>query len=168
MLPEFIDSGATFSDDRSYRYSLWRWWGVGNGQKCCFVMLNPSTADENVLDPTVTRCVGFARDWGFSGIVVANIFALRSTNPKELYKSADPVGPRNDEAITGAALQAARVVCAWGTHGAYRDRGEAVRRLLADFEPKCFGLTGGGHPKHPLYLRRDTELVPLNRGALVA
>lgn len=168
MSPEFKDKGATFSDDRRYRYLLWRWWGDGSGQKCCFVMLNPSTADENVLDPTVTRCVGFAHGWGFSGIVVANIFALRATKPKELYRSTGPIGSKNDQAIAAAALQSACVVCAWGVHGGYMHRGEEVKQLLANFEPVCLGMTRDGYPKHPLYLKRDTQRRPFGRRAVAA
>lgn len=168
MLPEFTDKGAAFSDDRRYRYSLWRWWGGGNGQKCCFIMLNPSTADENVLDPTVTRCVGFARDWGFSGLVIANIFAFRATNPKELYRTIAPVGPENDGAILAAALQSGCVVCAWGTHGEHMHRAATVKNLLAAYEPVCLGVTKDGHPKHPLYLRRDTQRRPFGQRMPVA
>lgn len=169
MNPVFVDKGAVFDADRRFRYSLWRWWGEGNGQKCCFIMLNPSTADEDVLDPTVTRCVGFAQDWGFSGIMIANLFALRATDPKELYNcGVNPSGGvKNDQAIVAAALQSACVVCAWGVHGALWNRGEDVKELLRSFEPVCLGVTKDGHPKHPLYLRKDTQRRPFGRRTLV-
>lgn len=157
-LPEFKDSGASFDKIRRYRYSLWRWWGEGNGEKCNFVMLNPSTADENVLDPTVRRCAGFAYDWGYSGLTVTNLFALRSTDPKELYRAVGPTGGKeNDNAILAAAMTSGCVVCAWGVHGVHMNRGKRVAQLLAEFEPVCLGLTREGQPKHPLYLKKSTK-----------
>lgn len=168
MPPEFTDNGAAFSADRRFRYSLWRWWKGGNKQKCCFIMLNPSTADENVLDPTVTRCVGFAEDWGFSGIIVVNLFALRATDPKELYEfGVNPNGGiENNQAIGAAVMQSACVVCAWGVHGALWNRGEDVKAMLDGFELACLGTTKDGHPKHPLYLRRDTQRRPFGQRML--
>ena len=157
-LPEFKDSGAAFDKIRRYRYSLWRWWGEGNGEKCCFVMLNPSTADENVLDPTIRRCVGFAHGWGYSGLVVVNLFALRATYPREIYNAVNPTGGReNDDAILAAATMSGCVVCAWGAHGVYMHRGRRVVKMLAEFGPVCLGLTKEGQPKHPLYLKKSTE-----------
>jgi len=156
---EFISQGAKFDNERRFRYSLWRAWQNGGARYVNFVMLNPSTADENVLDPTVTRCYGFAKDWGYDAFHVTNIFALRSTDPRELYAVTDPVGPANDTYIRETADHAALVVVAWGAHGKFRDRGFEVGELLMQFRPKCFGLTKQGQPKHPLYLRRDSDLL---------
>lgn len=118
----FTDSGATFSDCRTYRYRLHRIWDAGK-PPCAFIMLNPSTATEAVLDPTVRRCVGYAMAWGYGGLIVGNVFALRSTDPRALYAAADPIGPANDDALAEIAQAAGLVVCAWGKHGHYKRRG---------------------------------------------
>lgn len=150
---------AAFDPTRTYRYSLYREWGDPS-HKAVFVMLNPSTADEVRLDPTVTRCCGYARRWGYGCIEVVNIFALRSTDPKGLLAVEDPVGPENDRHILAAVADAALVVAAWGVHGALQGRDRIVRGLLADrCVLYCLGTTKDGHPKHPLYLRRD--VVPV-------
>jgi hypothetical protein len=158
MAIDFIEKGAKLDKERRFRYTLWRTWApmrkYGN-----FVMLNPSTADENVLDPTVTRCVGYAKHWGYDALFVTNIFALRATDPRELYACADPVGPANDQWLRETADHAELVVCAWGTHGKLNGRGLEVAEMLQQFKPKCLGLTKHGHPKHPLYLRKDADLL---------
>lgn len=142
-----------------YRYELTRTWDPASALVCCWVMLNPSTADASVDDPTIKRCIGFARDWGFGGLVVVNLFALRSTDPRALKTAVDPVGPRNDASILAAAGRASRVVCAWGTHGVFADRGAEVRQLLRPFDPHALRLTKAGHPSHPLYLPRALSPV---------
>jgi len=156
--PLFVDTGVIFDYTKRYRYKLWRTWGDG-GRMAHFIMLNPSTADDKVLDPTVTRCLSFALSWSCDGMVVTNLFALRSTDPNALYDEEDPVGDDTDNYIRAAADRCDINVCAWGVHGAYLERGRAVAELLRPFNPKCFGLTQAGHPKHPLYLKSTTELV---------
>lgn len=151
---------AIFDPTRTYRYSLYREWGDPS-HKATFIMLNPSTADEVRLDPTVTRCCGYAKRWGYGAIEVVNIFAYRSTDPKGLLAVADPVGKENDHYILAAVEDAALVVAAWGVHGALQDRGRIVQDLLAD---RCaltsLGVTKDGHPRHPLYLRADALPTP--------
>ena len=153
---------ASFSPDRRYRYWLESKLGDRDGV-CMFLMLNPSTADEVRSDPTVTRCKGFARGWGYGSLWVCNIFALRSTRPDALIASPDPSGPENDRHILEYARKADRVVCAWGNHGAHRDRGERVLRMLEDrglSARMChLGLTKHAQPRHPLYLRASTRPV---------
>lgn len=150
---------ATFDPTGRFRYTLHRRWSTGGG-RVCFCLLNPSTADQYVLDPTLTRCLGFARAWGYHAMEVVNIFALRSTDPKRLYRDADPVGPENDRFIRRAARRADAVVVGWGAHGTLLDRGHAVTRLLAALTtPTCLGTTKAGHPRHPLYLSAGTRLV---------
>lgn len=148
----FEQTGAIFSPCKGYRYQLWRTWS--EARPAVFVMLNPSTADEVANDPTVERCERRARAMGFGGLRVANIFALRSTDPAALYDHADPIGPDNDAAILGAVIGAGIVICAWGGHGKFRDRGDAVRRLLhsAGVTPHYLHLNKDGTPKHPLYV----------------
>jgi hypothetical protein len=117
-------------------------------------MLNPSTADHTEDDPTIRRCIGFTRAWGFNGLVVTNLFAWRSTDPGGLKTSPDPIGPRNDDAILGQAKAAALVVCAWGCHGSLLGRSQAVLHLLRDarIDLHCLALTTAADPGHPLYL----------------
>tara|TARA_R110000737_G_scaffold2923_13_gene9651 strand:+ start:164039 stop:164539 length:501 start_codon:yes stop_codon:yes gene_type:complete len=148
---------ATFSECEQYRYTLGRRWDAG-GKRVCFCLLNPSTADAEVLDPTLTRCHRYAVRWGFSAMDVVNIFALRSTDPKGLKLVDDPIGEENDRHIARLAKGADLVVAGWGTHGKLMGRGDAVRGLLTKVcIPHCLDVTMHGFPKHPLYLRGDLE-----------
>jgi hypothetical protein len=123
--------------------------------------LNPSTADEVHDDPTIRRCVGYARGWGFGGLVVTNLFAWRSTDPAALREVEDPVGPGNDAVLIDEAASACIVLVGWGALGGLGSRGSAVRRLLGDRGVFCLGITKGGEPRHPLYLRRAAVPVQL-------
>jgi hypothetical protein len=173
--------GATLSECGLYRYRLWRTWD-SSLRSACFIALNPSTADASVDDPTVRRCVGFARSWGCGGLVVVNLFAYRATEPKALfdvyyrrqfagaggevrYHNGDPVGPENDAHVRKAAEACHPVVAAWGVHGVMMLRDGRVKKLLADLGTPvvCLGLTHDGHPRHPLYVRADADLVPFGR-----
>ena len=103
---------AVLSECGSYRYALTREWADG---KCvAWLMLNPSTADADIDDPTIRRCIGFARQWGYGRLVVVNLFALRATDPRVLVRNADPVGSKNDFYIAKAMKEAQEVICAWG------------------------------------------------------
>jgi hypothetical protein len=155
-------SGASFSPCRIWRYVLWRTWGDLHGSRCAFIGLNPSTADEEVNDPTVTRCMGFAERWGFHGMYMLNLFSFRATDPKEMKLAEQPVGPADDVTLRHYAGLADRVVCCWGNHGAHRKRSDAVRKLLSslDREVCCFKINGTGEPVHPLYLPNAQLLIP--------
>lgn len=148
---------ADLSFDGLYRYELTRDWGLDGRGTVAFVMLNPSTATAYENDPSVRRCIGFARRWGYSRLVVLNLFAIRSTDPKALYRVVDPVGPRNDDAIEAATANARLVVCAWGRHSIHMNRGNQVLMLLRQRARPCYFLkmTRDGIPMHPLYLRED-------------
>lgn len=152
--PQMVGT-ATFSECGTYRYDLTRTWD--SGPRALFIMLNPSTATAEVLDPTVRRCLGFSRAWGMGSLVVLNLFALRSTDPKALLTHPDPVGPENDATIRRyvEAQGDMPVVAAWGVHGTLGERDEQVRQLVADagVTVLCLGRTRGGHPRHPLYLK---------------
>ena len=124
-------------------------------------MLNPSTADAVRDDPTIRRCIGFARAWGYRRLVVTNLFGLRATLPAALRRAADPVGPRNNQYVMRAARGADRIVCAWGVHGALGNRAAEVLTLLGGFHVEHLGLTRHGHPRHPLYVPASTPLRPL-------
>lgn len=157
---------ATYDGDRGYRYRLSRLWDPAL-PRCCFVMLNPSTATATVLDPTVRRCVSFARAWGFGAVEVVNIYALRATDPEVLRRVADPVGAGNDRALLAAARAADAVIAAWGAHVSARDRTGVVRRLLdeAGIGLTALRLTRDGAPGHPLYVRSGTVPLPYGTSA---
>jgi hypothetical protein len=160
-----------FSPCRTWRYTLERVWPPPEGYRgarevAAFIGLNPSTADEVKNDPTVTRCINYARRWGFHGMFMLNIFALRSTDPRALYRHPDPIGPETDRYLTeviqmgGVSL----VVAAWGNHGALMSRGWDVINLVRNSGVNLYRLgelTKQGQPRHPLYLRRDLEPVQL-------
>lgn len=143
-----MERSADLSPCRTYRYALWRRWGPGH--YAMFIGLNPSTADEANDDPTIRRCIGFARSWGYDGLCMANLFSFRATHPADMKKAADPVGRDNDKAIATFSRGAGIVVAAWGAHGTYRRRDYYVRLLVPDLH--YLRLTKDGHPGHPLYL----------------
>jgi hypothetical protein len=151
-------SVAVYSPCEAYRYLLTRVWNPA-GPKALFVMLNPSTATEFQNDPTVERCERRARALGFGAFRVTNIFAFRATDPRVMRAQAEPIGPGNDVAIAESALWADRIICAWGTHGAYLDRGRDVEALLraTGLPLHHLGLSQAGHPKHPLYIGYDRQ-----------
>ena len=161
---EFLAATATFSNCRKYRYTLSRTWDP-HLPTACWILLNPSTADEQKLDPTLRRCVGFSRAWGYGTMQVANIFALRSPYPQIVYTAEDPVGPKNDANIRRLLQKAGKVIVGWGVHGALNRRDERIIRLLSkcNVEPWCLGLTKQGQPRHPLYVGGATKLVRFGR-----
>jgi hypothetical protein len=147
------ESTAVYSPCERYRYLLTRIWDA-SGPKALFVMLNPSTATEVQNDPTVERCERRARALGYGAFRVTNIFAFRATDPRVMRAEPDPVGPGNDAAIADSAPWADRIICAWGSHGAYLHRGAQVTEILRTTGHPLWhlGLTQDGQPKHPLYI----------------
>lgn len=145
-----------FSPDRTYRYALWREWIGGEGY-AMFIGLNPSTADETRDDPTIRRCIGFAKAWGYAGLCMTNLFAYRATKPADMKAATDPVGPDNDKHLVMLAEHADVVVAAWGANGTHKGRDEDVLALIPVLH--CLALTKDGHPGHPLYLPKT--LVPV-------
>lgn len=152
-----IEKGAIFSPCRIYRYTLHRIWNP-HKKFVAFVGLNPSTADENIDDPTIRRCMGFTDAWGFGGLYMLNIFALRSTDPKLLYSTNDPIGEANDFWIRQISSKAGITVACWGNHGLHLGRGQNAYLLLT--RPHFLKLTGKGEPGHPLYLSKDLKPKP--------
>lgn len=153
-----IQRSALLSADDRYRYVLYRTWAPG--QEDLWVMLNPSTADGAVDDPTIRRCMAFSRRWGAPGIEVVNLYALRSTNPKGL-RYPDDVGIMNHQVMAGAAARAWRIIVAWGANRAATPAVvvEAVRALTAGGQTLwCLGRTKSGAPRHPLYVPAGTSL----------
>lgn len=151
-----MQNGATFSPCRHYRYDLWRTW-IGGAGYAMFVGLNPSTADETDDDPTIRRCIAFAKSWGYAALCMTNLFAFRATQPKDMMRAPDPVGPRNDSVLKERAGSAGIIVAAWGAHGEFQGRATHVRALLPRLHYLL--LTKDRHPGHPLYL--PATLVPV-------
>jgi len=145
-----------------YRYTLHRGWAPG--LRCCWIMLNPSTATDTTDDPTLRRCIRFSSGWGFGQLVVVNLFALRATKPAGLANHTDPIDPDNDTAILAVAHHAAQVSCACEAHQWATPRARTVTNLLHGTPLSCLGITQHGHPRHPLYVKAITALTPF-RGA---
>ena len=154
-----VRSDAVLSDCGTYRYALMRRWAEGHPLR--FVMLNPSTADAEQDDPTIRRCIGFAKREGYAALIVLNLYAYRSTDPKALLTCADPVGPDNDRILRNHLLSATEghnpVVAAWGVN-ARPERVERVLNLWPGVDWRCLGMTKDRHPRHPLYVRGDQSL----------
>lgn len=151
-----MKTDAILSDCELYRYSLTRNWAHENEsiKTLMIVGLNPSTADATLDDPTIRRCIGFAKSFGMNQLIMTNLFAFRSTDPDALSASGDPIGPKNDEYIETIAKSADMILVAWGSHDMVHLRKEQVLKYLRD--PKCLGFTKYGHPRHPLYVKGDT------------
>lgn len=145
---------AVFSGDGRYRYALTREWDA-SCSPVVFIMLNPSTADAAKDDPTVRRCIAFAKSWGYGGLIVLNIFAFRSTDPALLYNLTRRNAAGDDNAEHILALARDRdCVAAWGSHGALYNRGQETTANVAPVAARldCLGVTANGQPKHPLYI----------------
>lgn len=154
---------ALLSDCGRYRYLLGRRWTSiqENPRHVVWVMLNPSSANAEVDDPTIRRCIAFSRRWGYGSLVVVNLFAYRTHHPPKLAIVDDPVGPDNDEHIArqvfAAFTRRSDVVAAWGANQLAIERAEKLLALC--YRPlQCLGMTKSGAPRHPLYVRGDTNL----------
>lgn len=169
---------CVFSADRLFRYTLWREWPAPEpnlyytadphlayypGKHHEFLMvvgLNPSTADETKDDPTIRRCIGFAKAWGFGALCMTNLFAYRATDPRKMMGYSNPIGAENDRWLTAIAREASLVIAAWGTKGEFLGRDSEVLKLLDNLH--CFRITTDGFPEHPLYMPADTMPIPFN------
>lgn len=179
ILPDFTSpTGALYSECdgdpalcASHRYLLWRRWDESKAPMLV-IALNPSTATEYTSDPTVTRCIERARTGGWGGLIVANIFAYRSPLPKVMRTHPDPIGPANDLYIRHAARdvmsQKGLIVCAWGGHGRYMNRGPLVEHMLRseDIPLHALKFNADGTPQHPLYIAYETTPVPWLKNAV--
>ncbi|MCQ8116141.1 DUF1643 domain-containing protein [Methylomonas rosea] len=148
---------AVFSQCRTYRYLLTRRWDKRK-YFAMFIGLNPSTADENNDDPTIRRCIQYAKDWGYGGLIMANLFAFRATDPSVMMKADNPIGPDNDYWLRDATSRAGIVVAAWGVHGKLLERNMHVLNMVPGLH--YLRLTKNGHPGHPLYLPKKLTPVP--------
>lgn len=155
-----MENVCLFSDDRIYRYRLMHEWDASM-KRVAFIMLNPSTADEQQLDPTLRRCKAFAMRWGFGSMEIGNLFAFRATDPDDMKAARDPIGPGNDDALRDIAYDADLVVCAWGAGGDFMDRDEhVIAKLRRLHELHAIAFTGNDMPRHPLYLRAALDPQP--------
>lgn len=162
------DRSAIFSPCRKYRYTLWREWPIEElfgersaetkaHQYLMVIGLNPSTADETKDDPTIRRCIGFAKAWGFGALCMTNLFAWRDTDPWAMKRADEPVGEANDAWLSTIARGAGLILAAWGTHGSHLGRDEIIVERLPVMH--CLGLNRDDSPKHPLYIKASTEPV---------
>jgi hypothetical protein len=159
-----VTTSAFLSDCQKYLYSLTRIWDDSK-LRVLFIMLNPSSADGENDDPTIRRCIGFAKDWGYGGLYVVNLFALRATNPKELLTAPFVVGVENEKWIRRMSSLAHLVVCAWGNSSIVS---KLQKRLDHTWKPLSWinkplhylELSNDGTPKHPLYLPKHLTPTP--------
>ena len=164
--------GATLDQTRTYRYELTRsvepMTDQGRTKPVAFVMLNPSTADENTDDPTIRKCMGYAARWGFSELVVVNLFAYRTSSPRELkianLHDKDIEGPLNGHFIMHAMHNSDLVVCAWGNNGALNNKGIRTLKLFygQGLTPSCLKVSKARQPYHPLYLKWEQPLIEMD------
>ena len=152
-----VFKNAAISECGYYRYALWRIWDTGKS-KIMFIGLNPSTADAYQDDPTLRRCIGFAKSWGYGRLVLGNLFALRATDPKRLaiYQPC-PIGPRNNYWLRHLA-NSCTIVAAWGSNKFAEKRSVEVIKMFPNL--MCLDTNKSGAPKHPLYAKADLILKP--------
>ncbi len=152
-----MKTDAKLSDCRKYRYALWRTWD-DTKPYALFIGLNPSTADETEDDPTIRRCIKYAKDWGFGGLCMGNLFAYRATKPSELFSSIEPVGTENNTWLKNIAQNAGVIIAAWGNDGIHLGRSQVVIALLPNIH--CLKINKSGEPAHPLYQPISAKPIP--------
>jgi hypothetical protein len=151
-----MKTDAILSENRKYRYVLSRFWDESK-PVVMIIGLNPSTADETKNDPTITRCIDFAKSWGYGGVYMLNLFAFRATLPKDMIDEEEPIGNDNDSYIDKYSKLSEKVVCAWGNDGTYKNRS---KEILSKFDNLYYlKLNQTGEPSHPLYL--NGNLIPI-------
>jgi hypothetical protein len=163
---------AIISKCGQFRYHLTRGWFGGTRANLGFIMLNPSTADAEADDPTIRKCIGFAKQLGYCGIVVNNLFAYRATDPRDLKKAGYPVGPENDAFIAHAAksMSVETMICAWGANARHGDGPQRVAEVLVllmrlGITPHALRLLDDGTPSHPLMLPYSCAPQPMSSDA---
>lgn len=154
-----MEKKAIISKDKIYRYKLSRTWD-STKPTILFIGLNPSIANENVDDPTITRCINFAKDWGYGTLLMANLFAFRSTYPKNIYLIDDPIGKDNDHYLLECVTQSDLIAACWGNNGTYMNREKVITELVPNLY--CLQKNKNGTPHHPLRPPRNIHPVPFN------
>jgi hypothetical protein len=152
-----MERNALISPDGVYRYWLSRRWDNKPAPLLAWVMLNPSTADATVDDPTIRRVMYFSKREGYAGCLVLNLFALRTPDSSRLRKHPEPIGPRNNRYLQELAEQCDPIVCAWGSKAPLDRAMEVLRVQLKDVVTICLGTTSKHSPRHPLYLPNSAE-----------
>ena len=152
-----MEKSAILSADRKYRYVLTRIWDETK-PTVVFIGLNPSTADEEVDDKTIRKCIGYAKRWGYGTLIMVNLFAFRSTDPSMLKRVEDPVGPDNDSYIQKCVSESNLVIACWGNHGKLLNRDKVLMGSLPNLV--CLKRNKNGTPHHPLYLSKDITPMP--------
>ncbi len=152
-----MERTAFFSECRTYRYALKRVWNK-SGPNVLFVGLNPSRANENSDDPTIRRCIKFAKYWNFGGLSIVNLFAFCSHDPKDLLTAEDPIGAKNDLILKKLLSKHDTIVLVWGNNGSFLKRNEKVLKLIKN--PLCLKINKNGAPAHPLYLKGNLKPIP--------
>lgn len=155
-----------FSPDRRWRYELIHHWndllsgGYEPDRVLPWIGLNPSTADESQLDPTLKRIAKFSQKFGYDGFVMLNLFAWRDTDPAEMMRQSNPVGVENDAVLDSWAKPGRKIVCCWGNHGGHLSRWRKVAERLKAKGAKlmCLDTNADGSPKHPLYVKGTAVL----------
>ncbi|PHM72320.1 DUF1643 domain-containing protein [Xenorhabdus sp. KJ12.1] len=155
-----MKSSATISKCGKYRYDLCRIWDSSKPY-LMFIGLNPSTADHETDDPTIKRCISFAKKLGFGGMYMCNLFAFRATRPSDLFAEDNPIGPDNDLYIKKHSDEAGMVIVAWGNQGIHLGRYKNVLDLI-DKELFVLEINKSGQPKHPLYIHNEKEPQPFH------
>jgi len=150
--------GAEFSEDRKYRFALWRTWGHTDKGKVMFIGLNPSTANEQLNDPTIKRCINFAKSWGYGGMFMLNLYAYVSTDPKKLVLDENIL--KNNENLLEYSKKSDIVVFAWGCFKSHKKRMKEVESMFPD--AYCINKSKDGFPCHPLFQKGD--LKPIRYG----
>lgn len=153
---------AIISPCQRYRYRLTRFLEPFPAPELLAIMLNPSTADASVDDPTIRRLMGFARLAGYGELIVMNLYALRSTDPDGL-KAHDAVGMDNDWRLEDDIARQRRhdepVLAAWGSSKWAHARAREVMGLVSDVRWLCLGTTKDGSPRHPLYVKASQPMI---------
>jgi|SRR3989344_1902001 len=158
-----INSNAIFSEDRKYRYVLIREWDL-NKPVLMIICLNPSTADEKINDPTIRRCIGFAKKWGFGKLFVTNLFSFRATKPRDLFNYDHPIGDKNDYWLKKLSGEVDKVVLAYGNHGNFKNRHSEILKIINN--PYCIKKSKIGMPTHILYISNTQKSLLVIQNSL--
>ena len=156
----YTSQNARISRCQRYRYTLERSWDGGAGT-VLFIGLNPSSADHKQDDPTIRRCVRFAKDWGYGSMAIVNLFAYRATFPEDLRTAENPIGPRNNYWLTKMIESADLAIACWGNHGSFLARNKTVLKRFSGLH--CIVQNKSLHPAHPLYLKASLTPIPLRQ-----
>jgi hypothetical protein len=150
-----IKKSAILSSCRKWRYSLSRIWDESKNT-VLFIGLNPSTVDETKDDNTIRRCMRFSKDWGYGGMIMANLFAYRARFPVDMLKANDPIGPENDFYLNKLCSESNLIIAAWGGLKITKKR---IRSISFPKNLYCLGVTKNGFPRHPLYMKADSQPI---------